>query len=256
MKLSFKNRHTAFSCVLFFFFCLALVAQPTTERGMNLPAFYNRKVHFGFSIGYNQTDFRIHTIPNSQLYHNLRDTIRYPNDTLNLKAIRSKADPGFNLGIVCDFRLHQYVRLRFLPGVAFSSRSLLYDFTTYKDKRSFTVIRKTESTFVNLPLNVKLQSKRIKNFGVYVIGGATYSIDLASGKKDKASNDVVRLKQNDIYYDAGGGVDFYFPFFKFAIEFKISSGLKNILIKDNTEFTTPINKLNSHVFLISISFEG
>src|ERR1017187_10559489 len=83
-------------------------AQPTTEKGMNLPTFYNRWLHFGFSIGYNQTDFRVHTIANSKLYHNIRDTIRYPNDTLNLKSISSKADPGFNLGIICDFKLHKY----------------------------------------------------------------------------------------------------------------------------------------------------
>jgi hypothetical protein len=228
-------------------------AQPNTQNGLNLPTFYMRRLHFGFSIGYNQTDFRIHTVPNSQLTHNLRDTIRYPNDTLNLKSITSKADPGFNLGIIVDFKIHKYVRLRFLPGVSFASRSLLYAFT---GTRSFTAIRRTESAFVLLPLALKLQSKRIRNFGVYVLAGGTYSIDLSSESKDKANSDVVRLKQTDIYYDAGGGVDFYFPYFKFAIEFKISTGLKNIIIQDKTEFTTPINKLNSHVFTIGITFEG
>ncbi|MEO8760603.1 MAG: PorT family protein, partial [Bacteroidia bacterium] len=106
------------------------------------------------------------------------------------------------------------------------------------------------------PLALKLQSKRIRNFGVYVLAGATYSIDLSSGKKDKASSDVVRLRQSDLYYDAGGGMDFYFQYFKFAIEFKISTGLRNIIIQDGTEFTTPINKLNSHVFTFGITFEG
>ena len=195
--------------------------------------------------------------PNSKLYHNLRDTIRYPNDTLNLKAIRTKPDPGFNLGIICDFKIHKYVRLRFLPGISFASRSLLYDFANSRTGLfAFTAIRNTQSAFILLPLNIKLQSKRIRNYGVYVIGGGSYSVDLSSGKKDQANSDVVRLKQTDLYYQAGGGVDFYFPYFKFAIEFKISTGVKNILIKDNTEFTNPINTLNSHVFLISISFEG
>ena len=227
--------------------------QPNTENGLNLKDFYNRRLHFGFSLGINQTDFRIHTVPNSQLTHNLRDTIRYPNDTLNLKSISSKGDPGFNLGIIVDFKLHKYVRLRFLPGVSFASRSLLYAFT---GTRSFTAVRRIESAFVLLPLAFKLQSKRIRNFGVYVLAGGTYSIDLSSEKKDKANSDVVRLKQGDLYYDAGGGIDFYFQYFKFAIEFKISSGLRNIIIQDKTEFTTPINKLNSHVFTFGITFEG
>ena len=241
----------------FLIFVNGLFSQPLTESGLNLANFYNRRLHFGFSIGYNQTDFRIHTVPNSKLYHNLRDTIRYPNDTLNLKSISSKADPGFNLGIIVDFKIHKYVRLRFLPGVSFASRSLYYIFQDIDiSKPLITAIRQTQSAFILLPLNVKLQSKRIRNFGVYVISGGTMSIDLASGKKDQASSNVVRLQQNDYYFDAGGGIDFYFPYFKFAIEMKLSSGMKNILIKDNTEFTTPINKLNSHVFLISITFEG
>ncbi|MEO8762506.1 MAG: outer membrane beta-barrel protein [Bacteroidia bacterium] len=241
----------------FFVLTAAAFAQPNTQNGLNLPTFYNRMLHFGFSIGYNQTDFRIHAQPNSQLYHNLRDTVRYPNDTLNLKSITSKADPGFNLGIIVDFKLHKYVRLRFLPGVSFASRSLLYAFEGVRPgSRSFTAIRKTESAFVLLPLALKLQSKRIRNFGVYVLAGATYSIDLSSGKKDKSNSDVVRLKQGDIYYDAGGGMDFYFQYFKFAIEFKVSTGLRNIIIQDGTEFTSPINKLNSHVFTFGITFEG
>ena len=251
------NRGKLFLSIISFLFAFSALAQPITERGLNLPTFYQRKLHFGFSLGFNQTDFRIHTVPNSQLTHALHDSIRYPNDTVNLKAIRSKADPGFNLGIIVDYRLHQYVRLRFLPGVSFASRTLFYDFEgVRKGSRSFTATRKTESAFILLPVNLKLQSKRIRNFGVYVISGATYSIDLASGKKDKASADVVRLKQTDYYFDAGGGVDFYFPYFKFAIELKMSTGLKNILIQDGTEFTSPINKLNSHVFLVSITFEG
>ncbi len=241
------------------FLSIAVFAQPTTEKGMNLPHFYARRLHFGFSIGYNQTDFRVHTIANSKLYHNLRDTVRYPSDTLNLKSISTKADAGFNLGIICDFKIHKYVRLRFLPGISFASRSLLYYFVgsnNWSGSPSFTAIRATQSAFILLPLNVKLQSKRIRNFGVYVIGGGCYSIDLASGKKDAANSDVVRLKANDFLYQGGGGVDFYFPYFKFSIEAKMSQGIRNILIRDNTEFTTPINSLHSHVFLLSISFEG
>jgi hypothetical protein len=255
-----KKKHIFFIAILTNCLIVSLaIAQPTTEKGLNLPHFYSRYLHFGFSIGYNQTDFRIKTIANSKLYHAIRDTIRYPNDTLNLKSISSKADPGFNLGIVCDFKLHQYVRLRFLPGISFASRSLLYYFVgtnKWSGTPAFTAIRATQSAFILLPLNVKLQSKRIRNFGVYVIGGACYSIDLASGKKDKASSDVVRLKPNDFLYQGGGGVDFYFPYFKFSLEVKISQGLRNILIQDGTEFTTPINALNTHTFLFSISFEG
>jgi hypothetical protein len=254
MQLKRRTHITAFLLYLCCQFSLQLLqAQPNTEKGLNLPKFYSQKIHFGFSIGLNQTDFRLHTVPNSKLPHDVHDTILYPNDTLNLKSVQSKAEPGFNLGIICDARLHQYVRIRFLPNIAFASRSLQYNFT---GTRTFTVSKKSESTFINLPLNVKLQSKRLRNFGAYLIGGGSYSIDLASGKKDAASNEVVRLKSNDLYYEGGAGADFYLPYFKLGLELKLITGITNILIKDNTFFTTPINKLNSRIFLFSITFEG
>jgi hypothetical protein len=223
------------------------------DQGGNLPKFYKQHIHFGFGLGVNSTDFRVHTVPNSQLYTDMRDTINYPKDTLSLKAISTKPEKGFNLGIICDVRLQEYIRLRFLPNIAFGSRQLKYSFT---GTDTFTVTKKVESTFINFPVDLKVQSKRLGNFGAYVLGGGNYSIDLASQKKQKADDQVVRLKSNDIYYEAGGGVDFYLPYFKLSLEGKVMVGVKNILIQDNKLFTKPIDKLNSHIFLFSMTFEG
>jgi hypothetical protein len=223
------------------------------DQGGNLPKFYKQHIHFGFSIGINHTDFRIHAQPNSKLYTNLYDSINYPKDTLTLNYITSKPETGFNLGIICDTRLHEYLRLRFLPNIAFGSRQLIYSFT---GTDTFDVKKKVESTFINFPIDLKLQSKRIGNFGAYIVGGGNYSIDLASQKDQKADDQVVRLRSNDWYYQAGGGMDFYMPYFKFAIEAKLMVGIRNILIQDNRLFTKPIDKLNSHIFLFSFTFEG
>ncbi len=229
------------------------LAQQKKDPGGNLPKFYKQVAHFGFLIGVNRSDFGIHSVPNSKLYENFTDTIHYPGDTLNLKSITSRPESGFSLQIVADLRLHEYVRLRILPGLSFGSRNLQYYFT---GTDTFTVIKKIESTYIVLPANIKLQSKRLENFSAYILGGASYSIDLAYNKKQKASDEVVRLKQHDFYYEAGAGVDFYLQYFKLALEGKIVIGMKNILIKDNTIFTTPIDKLNSRIFQFSITFEG
>jgi len=244
--------------IIFMLFFVSLVNEAKSQysrgdQGGNMPKFYKQHIHFGFSLGVNNTDFRVHAKPNSQLYTNLYDSINYPKDTLNLKAIYTKPETGFNLGIVCDVRLHEYLRLRFLPNIAFGSRQLIYSFT---GTDTFEVKKKVESTFINFPLDLKLQSKRIGNFGAYIVGGGNYSIDLASQKKQKADDQVVRLKSNDIYYEAGGGVDFYLPYFKLSLEGKVMVGVRNILIQDQKLFTKPIDKLNSHIFLFSVTFEG
>ncbi len=241
------------ACILLGFSATVQAQQERREGGVNLPKFYKQHLHFGFSIGINQTDFRIHSLPNSKLYSNFVDTVKYPKDTLNLKGIGSIPEVGFNLGIVCDARIQEYLRIRFLPNLSFGSRQLTYSFA---GTDTFVVAQRIESTFINLPLDLKLQSKRVKNFGAYVLGGGNYSIDLSSGKRQKASDEVVRLKQTDLYYEAGGGADFYLPYFKLSLEMKLMIGVKNILIKDGTIFSNPIDKLNSRIFLFSITFEG
>ena len=229
------------------------MGQQRRDQGGNLPKFYKQKLHFGFSLGFNQSDFKVFTVPNSKLYTNLQDTINYPKDTLTLKQITHTRGTGLVLGIVSDAQLHEYLRLRFLPNISFGSRTLTYSLT---GTDTFNVIQNVESTFINFPLLLKLQSKRLGNFSAYVISGGSYSIDLASGKRQKASDQVVRLKSNDYYYEGGAGTDFYLPYFKLGLEFKLMMGLRNILIQDNTLFAKPINKLNSKIFMFSITFEG
>lgn len=253
MLLTGKHSVKRLAIILCLLLSACMRAQPNTEKGMHLPKFYDKYLHFGFCLGYDKANFQVHSVPNSQLTTNLHDTILYPNDTLNLKSIETQPQPGFHLGIICDARLHKYVRIRFLPTLVFTSHNLIYNFTGTRD---LTVTRKSESSYVMFPLNLKLQSKRLRNMSVYVLGGGRYCIDLASGKKDQASNEAVRLKQNDWYYEAGAGIDFYLPYFKFSIEGRLMQGMRNILIKDNTEFTTPINKLNSQIFQVSLNFEG
>ena len=58
------------------------------------------------------------------------------------------------------------------------------------------------------------------------------------------------------YIEAGGGFDFFLPFFKFAVEFKTSIGLPDLLIHEETKYALPIEKLRSRAFVVSITFEG
>ena len=235
------------------------------EHEGNLPKFYKQKIHFGFHIGFNQTDFRIHNVRTSDYPV---DTVYYWNGGKNyyypggydsivlcpLKTIYSKPEGGFNLGIVCDARLHDFIRIRCLPTLSFGSRQLIF---TYKERDTlFSRTKKTESVFIMFPLLLKLQSKRLNNFGAYVIGGGSYSFDLQSDKKVDPASQLVRLRRNDFYVEGGGGVDFYLKYFKLALEMKIMSGVKDILIHDGSKFASPINKLNSRIVFFSITFEG
>lgn len=235
-------------------------AQQNEGSGQNLPNFYKNRIHFGFTIAFNSTDFRIHTKPIIQLPDTLIDSVRY-----TVKNIYHQAAAGFALGIVSDIRLHDYVRLRFTPNISFASRSLNY-YLYNKNGDSSLVFQKTvESTFLIFPLEVKIQSKRAYNFSAYVIGGGGYAMDLAGNKKSTGAsgsgnvldNSVVKLYQNDFFYSGGGGVDFYLKYFKFGLELKILAGTRNLLYQRNNIFSQKsIDKINSNMVVFTLTFEG
>jgi Outer membrane protein beta-barrel domain len=222
---------------------LSLALHAQEQRG-NLPTYYKKRFNFGFTIGINRANFIIHPAPHFERFD-------------SLKSVESIPKSGFNLGIVSELMLQQYVTLRFIPNLSFAERNLQYSF-----QGQDTIVRKKtiESTFLNFPLDLKLRSKRLGNFGAYILAGGAYSLDLASKRNvvnsTNPNEQIVKLKRDDFSYELGAGAEFYLEYFKFAIEGKLSIGTKNLLIKDNTIYSNSVDKLNSKVFMISITFEG
>ncbi len=213
------------------------------EHRGNLQNYYKQPLHFGFTLGVNKSNFIIRSVPHFETFD-------------SLKRVESKPKFGFNLGIVSELRLHDYIVLRFVPNLSFAERNLIYYFEGHD-----TIIRtKTiESTFINFPLDLKLRSKRVGNFAAHVVAGGGYSLDLASKRKVKNTvpgEEIVKLKRDDFFIEGGVGAEFFLEYFKFGIELKLSKGLQNLLIKDNTIYSNSIDKINSKIFLISFTFEG
>lgn len=212
----------------------------------NLPSYTNATLHFGFILAINTTNFAV--VPVANLASRFNDT---------LKSVRSAPSSGFNLGIVSELRLSRYLRLRFVPDLAFSQRNLNYSFAGID---TFQVSKQVQSTFIDFPIDLKLISKRQKNFEAYVLAGGKYITDLSSQQSVNqslaAANATVRLIRNDYAVEVGGGIEFYLPYFKFGIEFKLSRGVRNLLVPDNTVYTESLQGLYSQVYLLSFTFEG
>lgn len=238
---------------------MPLLAQESDGYGVNLPKFYKTKLHFGFTIAGNSTDFRLNPKPNSQLPDTLLGKSRY-----NVKTVYSQSAPGFAIGLVTDARLHDYVRLRFTPSISFATRRINYSLET-PDRDSTRKFQKTvESVFLIFPLEAKIQSKRLGNFSAYVIGGGGYTLDLAARKKaagvsSGGANQLdenVKLTRDDIFYSAGAGTDFYLQYFKLGLELKLLIGTKNLLRPENSIFANSLDKIRSRMVVFTITFEG
>lgn len=205
--------------------------------------FDRKKFHFGFALGVNTSDF----------HYQLRS------DSLtsdSLTGITIRKQPGFNLGIISSWNIHETLSLRFVPSLSFQERLFQYSYIN-KGEPSMKENR-LESTTLDFPIMLKLRTKRLNNFAAYALGGFQYSLDLASQKDvDQSLGDpVVKIQQHDFAYQVGGGFDFWMPYFKFAIELKLSNGIKNVVIQDHTFFMDPLSSLKTKVWWFSITFEG
>ena len=111
----------------------------------------------------------------------------------------------------------------------------------------FNEQQKLESSFLEFPLLLKYKGDRLNNVRPYLIGGLNFRYDLAAKKEYDADKPVyMRLKRPDLYYEAGGGLDFYLKFFKFSVELKMSNGIRDILINEPPpgirNFVMPLKK--------------
>ncbi len=236
--------------IVYFAFAVFLLNAAQSSYGQkmknpeNLPRYDHAKYHFGFTLGFNSMDFAIRPVEN----YNLLDS---------LCIIESKPEKGFDIGIVSNLRLTEYLDLRFIPSLSFGDRSLTYKIIK---SDSITIIKnkKVESTYIEFPFYIKYKSARFfTDVRAYVLAGAKYNIDLASQshKKEESDEIMIKLIRHDILYQVGVGFDFYLHYFKFSVELKMAYGTRNILEYENNIYTNGIDRLNSKIFYISFNFE-
>ncbi|MFA5326676.1 MAG: porin family protein [Prolixibacteraceae bacterium] len=227
----------------------------------NLTTFDDKRIHFGFSLGINAADFAI------DHYYTLGDNPKEftPEDIdgiLTQRGDKVRADistltPGFTVGMVTNLRLTESFDLRFLPGMSFGERKLVYTIPVLDindvGNRSYYSIK---STFLDFPLLVKYKSRKMNNQRPYLIAGAALRIDISKSGQE----DLVRLKPFNTFLEAGVGWDSYLQFFRLSSELKFSFGLNNVLDAGpkNTQpqvYTNALSRLSTNIFTFSFHFE-
>lgn len=232
--------YVAFS---FVFFLIHATLSGQKQKPKNESWYDDKLIHFGFSLGLNTMDFNITP---SQTYL----------DSDSLYPEVSKLNPGINIQIVTNLRATKYLDIRFLPGVSFGQRILRY----YKNGVLFNDQQELESSFLEFPLLLKFKGDRLNNVRPYLIGGLNYRYDLAAKKEfDDAKPVYIRLKKPDLYYELGGGLDFYLPYFKLSVELKMSNGISDVLVREyapgQPQYVNAIEKMKSQIWILAFHFE-
>ncbi len=203
--------------------------------------FQQKPYYFGITLGYNTSSFR----PFRSQGFLESDSIR---------VVESATGPGFNLGIITNLKIGESFDFRFLPTLSFAERNIRYD----RNSRIAPIAqRKVESVFVEMPFQLRYKSAPYQDIRLFVIAGVKYSFDVASDSRAQNAEALVKIAPADFSFEYGAGIQFFFPYFIFSPEFKISHGLGNTLIYDTgLEESTVLEKLLSRTFTVSFHFEG
>lgn len=203
---------------------------------INLENFDKQRVRFGFFLGFNNYDFKIDKKNNGQ-------------------DILVDSQVGFNVGLIGNLRLHEYIDLRFEPGLYYGQRNLRFPNIT----DPVDALREVKSTYLHFPLLLKFSSKRVGNIRPYVLGGVSTSMNLSSNadSKDDNSSERFRMLKNTNNYELGAGIDIYFEYFKFSPSIRGVFGLKNEMIPDNdpnSPWTGNVSAMKTRGIFINFAF--
>ncbi|OZV69209.1 type IX secretion/gliding motility protein PorT/SprT [Winogradskyella aurantia] len=198
---------------------------------------------WGYFLGFNSYDFKF-------------------NYNEDLEDILVDNSFGFHLGLVGDLRINDYMNLRLEPGVFFTTRNLRYD-ESYFNGMEFNdsdLLREVKSTYVHIPLLLKVSTKRINNFKPFIVGGMSAALNLSSNQDNPDDNSAgqFRMQKNTYFYEIGFGIDFYLLYFKFTPSIRGVFAINDEVVRDadpNSPWTGNIAKMQTRGVFINFTFQ-
>ncbi|MCK8522188.1 PorT family protein [Aquimarina sp. D1M17] len=211
------------------------------EKVQNLQNFDKPRFSWGYILGFNSYDFNFD----------------YTSDFEDADIVVDKT-VGFSVGLLGNMRINDYLDLRLEPMVTFTSRNLNFSNPIFTSQ--FESFREVKSTYVHVPLLLKISTKRLNNFKPFIVGGVSTSINLSSNEDnpDDNSSGEFRMKTNTNYYEIGFGVDLYLYYFKFTPSIRGVFAMSDELVKDNdpnSPWTSTIDKMSTRGIFINFTFQ-
>lgn len=203
----------------------------------NLENFDKQRLHWGYFLGFNSYGFKFDYKANPGV------------------DIQEKSKTGFNVGLVGDLRLFEYLDLRFEPGLYYTQRNLTFN----GFEQEFDALREVKSTYIHFPLLLKFSALRTGNVRPYLTGGVSRSLNLSSNEQVQDDNlsGRFRMKRWTNNYEIGFGVDLYFEYFKFSPSIRGIFGLDDELIRDNrpdSPYTGNVDAMKTRAVVINFTF--
>lgn len=221
--------------------CAPIEAQK--RKVQNRPYLDLRRLHYGFLFGLNIQDLELQN-----------NGFVDPESGEQWYADVDNYNPGFSVGVLGELRLNSHLALRVSPTMHFGQKHVLF----HEQLSGRDSTQNLKSSYISLPVDLKIAAPRYNNFRPYFIVGANPMIDLTTRK-----HRALRMKPLDSCLEVGMGCDIYLPYFKLNPELKFCFGLADILSKDRSDlidgtlmkFTNSLDKARSKMIVLTIYFE-
>ncbi|MCK5401333.1 MAG: PorT family protein [Flavobacteriaceae bacterium] len=231
--------------LLSFFFALQTISAQlfSKEKIKNNENFDKSFLSWGYFLGFNNYDF------NFDYNQNLAD----------IQVLKSV---GFNVGLIGNLRINEFLDLRLEPGLSISKRELNYH-SSYFQGMSFNdndLLREVRSTYIHIPLLLKISTKRVNNIKPFIVGGFSTALNLSSNEENPDDNSVgqFRSKRNVFFYELGFGIDLYLFWFKFTPSVRGVFAMNDELVRDfdpNSPWTSNITSMKTRGLFINFTFQ-
>ena len=215
----------------------------------NKPYIDLRPFHFGVLVGSHLQDIEFLNVG--------PQIITLEDGTTEQRIItcdQDRWDPGFNVGVLGEFRLNTNFQLRVAPAMYFGTRH--FTLKNLSDERRAEEHQDLKTAYISTAFDLIFAGPRFNNHRPYLMAGVNPMLNL-SGK----DNDYIRLKRSDLFLEAGIGCDFYLPFFKLRPELKFLFSLGNSLdtthpdrLRDPNMKVYAKSVKESHTKMIVLSF--
>ncbi len=214
-----------------------LHAQFKPEAPRNIPHYDNVFWQWGYYFGMTFFDFKT----------------RYSTPRQEISVY---GEPGFNVGLISDFKLSRMFSFRIEPGLYFTERKLIFNYINDE----YDSVRRVSSNYLFLPMLFKLNAIRNGNIRPYIVGGMIFSHNLSSfhNSINDNSGGRFRMKQQAWHWTVGVGLEMYMYYFKFTPSIRGVFSLTNEFVPDTdpeSPWTKNLEFVGTRGVYITLTFE-
>lgn len=213
--------------------CISFHLLAQKQQLKNIPYIDQRRLHYGFSLGVDMAD------------------VSFEHSGKEWFAECASANPAFSVGLMGDLAFTENLSLRCAPTLHFVSRNI----TFINPSTKATIKQDLKSCNLEIPLSLKISTKRINNYRPYISTGTSVQFDLSREKETP-----IVFNRVDYNIHIALGCDSYLPYFKLCPELRFNLGLVDMIdhkrkgLKDDSlmQYTNAIS--SAHTKSISLIF--